>query len=92
MAVSVRIPTPLRQMTGGERTVEVDGGTLEQCLNALEERYPGIKARLVDDRGELRQYVIVYVNGEDVRFLQGVRTPVQEGDEVSIVPAVAGGQ
>ncbi len=91
MAVTVRIPTPLRELTKGERTVEVEGSSLAECIAALERRYPGMKARLVDDGGSLKHYVIAYVNGEDVRFLKGMSTTVKSGDEVSIVPAVAGG-
>lgn len=91
MAITVRIPTPLRNATNGERTVEIVGASLKECLTNLGHRYPGIRGRIVDDSGELKQYIIVYVNGEDVRFLQGVNTPVNNGDELSIVPAVAGG-
>jgi molybdopterin synthase sulfur carrier subunit len=91
MAVTVRIPTPLRNVTNGERTVETNGASLKECLTNLDQRYPGIRGRLVDEGGDLKQYIIIYVNGEDVRFLQGVNTPVNNGDELSIVPAVAGG-
>ena len=91
MAVTVRIPTPLRNATNGERVVEIGGANLKECLVNLDHRYPGIRGRIVDDSGELKQYIIIYVNGEDVRFLQGINTPVSSGDELSIVPAVAGG-
>lgn len=92
MAVTVRIPTPLRQVTNGERIVDVAGASLKECLTNLDRQYPGIRGRIVEESsGELKQYIIIYVNGEDVRFLQGVNTPVNNGDEVSIVPAVAGG-
>ena len=91
MPVMVRIPTPLRKITGDQDTVTGDGGSLVECINALEGRYPGLKERLCDETGELRRFVNVYVNGEDVRFLSGLATPLKAGDEVSIVPAVAGG-
>ena len=79
-------------MTGDRDTVSADGGSLAQCIDALEAAYPGLKDRLCDEAGEIRRFVNIYVNGEDVRFLQGLATPVSDGDEVSIVPAVAGGQ
>ena len=91
MSVTVRIPTPLRKLTGDQDTVAADGSDLRQCLEGLEARYPGLKERLCDESGELRRFVIVFVNGEDVRFLQGLDTSLKAGDEVSIVPAVAGG-
>ena len=91
MAVNVRIPTPLRKLTEEKDIVSGDGGTLIACINGLESQYPGLKDRLCDETGELRRFVNVYVNGEDVRFAQGMETPLKEGDEVSIVPAVAGG-
>jgi len=92
MSVKVRIPTPLRKLTNNLDVVVADGvGTLTACIDDLERQYPGLKERLCDETGELRRFVNVYVNGEDVRFQQGLATPVQAGDEVSIVPAVAGG-
>ncbi|MBI2918229.1 MAG: MoaD/ThiS family protein [Chloroflexi bacterium] len=91
MSVRVRIPEPLRRATQGEGTVEVQAGTIAECIDRLEAKYPGMRERLVGDSGELRHFVNVYVNGEDVRFLQGLTTPLNVGDEVSIVPAVAGG-
>ena len=91
MTVLVRIPTPLRRMTNGQGKVEVESGTLGELLERLDASYPGIKARLVDENGELHYYVNVYLNGEDVHFLQGLDTAASSGDEVSIVPAVAGG-
>ena len=91
MSVTVRIPTPLRKLTGGQDTVSADGGNLAQCIDALEAAYPGFKERLCGEAGEIRRFVNIYVNGEDVRFLQGVATALKDGDEVSIVPAVAGG-
>lgn len=91
MSVSVRIPTALRSLTGQQDVVATDGGDLGQCIEALDAAYPGMKERLCDERGELRRFVNIYVNGEDVRFLTGLQTPLKAGDEVSIVPAVAGG-
>ena len=91
MSVTVRIPTPLRKLTNELDVVSGDGGTLMACIDSLEERYPGLKDRLCDEAGELRRFVNVYVNGEDVRFQGGLETPLKAGDEVSIVPAVAGG-
>ena len=91
MSVLVRIPTPLRRMTGGKDKVEVESSTLGEMVDTLESAYPGFKERLVDENGELRYFVNIYVNGEDVRFLDGINSPIAEGDEISIVPAVAGG-
>ncbi len=91
MNVSIRIPTPLRKLTNERDVVTAAGDDLSQCIEALESSYPGLKERLCDESGELRRFVNVYVNGEDVRFLAGLSTPLKAGDEVSIVPAVAGG-
>jgi molybdopterin synthase sulfur carrier subunit len=91
MAVKVRIPTPLRGLTNNLDVVAGEDGTLGDCINGLEAAYPGIKDRICDDQGEIRRFVNVYVNGEDVRFLDGLTTELKSGDEVSIVPAVAGG-
>jgi molybdopterin synthase sulfur carrier subunit len=91
MGVMIRIPSPLRRITGGQDRVEVEGSTLSETINGLESKFPGIKARLLDESGELKHFVNVYVNGEDVQFLQGLDTPITTTDEVSIVPAVAGG-
>ncbi len=91
MSVKVRIPTPLRSVTEGASEVSLDPSSVSGLIADLETRYPGIKGRLRDDSGELRRFVNVYVNGEDVRFLQGLDTAVKEGDELSIIPAVAGG-
>ena len=91
MSVTVRIPTPLRKLTNELDVVGGDGGTLTSCIESLEQQYPGLKERLCDETGELRRFVNVYVNGEDVRFLAGMATALKAGDEVSIVPAVAGG-
>lgn len=91
MSISVRIPTPLRKVTNGAEKADVSGSTLNDLIGDLESQFPGIKARICDDSGELRNFVNVFVNGEDVRFLDGINTPTKEGDEISIVPAVAGG-
>ena len=91
MGVTVRIPTPLRRMTGGADKVELNVADLSQMIDQLESDYPGFKERLLDEEGELRYFVNIYVNGEDIRFDQGLRTSIKSGDEISIVPAVAGG-
>ena len=91
MAVKVLIPTQLQKFTNNEATVEIGGDNIVALLDALEAKFPGIKARLCDDSGELRRFVNFYVNSEDIRFLDGKDTALSEGDEVSIVPAVAGG-
>jgi molybdopterin converting factor small subunit len=89
--VKVRIPTILRTYTKGESEVTVDGGTLAEVVDALESSYPGIKARVLDESGELRRFVNVYVDNDDVRFADGLKTGVADGAQVSIIPAVAGG-
>ena len=91
MSITVRIPTPLRRVTNGEDKVTVEGSNLNEIIGSLNDQYPGIKARICDDQGSLRNFVNVYVNGEDVRFLEGLETSTKTGDEISIVPAVAGG-
>jgi len=91
MAVKVLIPTPLQKLTRDQATVECDGNNIAELLESLEQNCPGIKARLCDDKGELRRFVNFYVNNEDIRFLQGAETPLHSGDEVSIIPAIAGG-
>ncbi len=92
MAVKVLIPTPLQKLTRDQPVIDCEGGTIKELLNALEDSCPGIKARLCDDSGELRRFVNFYVNSEDIRFLEGANTPLKDGDEVSIVPAIAGGR
>ena len=89
--ILVRIPTPLRRMTNGQDKVQIDASNLGEIINRLESDFPGFKERLLDESGELRYFVNIYLNGEDVRFLQGTDTSTKSGDEVSIVPAVAGG-
>jgi len=87
----VRIPTPLRKLTNNEELVEVNASTVGAAITELQSRYPGIKERLVDDTGAIRRFVNVYVNEEDIRFLQNQETPLKNGDEISIIPAIAGG-
>ena len=91
MAVVVKIPTQLRTLTDGLDRVEADGRSLKQVLDALENAHPGLQKRVLDDAGQLRRFVNVYVDGEDVRFDQGVRTPVEDGAVVQVLPSVAGG-
>ncbi len=92
MAVKVKIPTPLRGLTNNQDTVEADGaGTIGEVVQNLERDYPGMRERLLDDTGALRRFVNIYVNGEDIRFMDDLGTAIKSGDEVSIVPAVAGG-
>ncbi len=91
VAVRVKIPTPLRGLTSERDTVAAEGGTLNELVQHLEAEFPGMRERLCDDTGALRRFVNVYINGEDVRFLDGLASPLKEGDEISIVPAVAGG-
>lgn len=91
MAVKVLIPTPLQKFTRDQATIESTGSNIVELLDSLESDFPGIKARLCDDQGELRRFVNFYVNSEDIRFLDGKNTTLNAGDEVSIVPAVAGG-
>ncbi|MPZ61712.1 MAG: molybdopterin synthase sulfur carrier subunit [Propionibacteriales bacterium] len=91
MSVSVRVPTILRTYTRGESEVTADGAKLSEVLDSLESAYPGIKARVVDEQGELRRFVNVYVGNEDVRFADGLDTATPDGSQVSVIPAVAGG-
>ncbi|MFD8994750.1 MoaD/ThiS family protein [Streptomyces abikoensis] len=91
MAIEVRIPTILRTYTDGQKVVEGSGATLDELFKDLETRHAGIRERLVDDKGELRRFVNVYLNDEDVRFLGGIATELGDGDSVTILPAVAGG-
>lgn len=91
MSVKVLIPTPLQKLTNNQATVECSGNNISELLESLEQSCPGIKARLCDDKGDLRRFVNFYVNSEDIRFLDGTKTPLKDGDEVSIIPAIAGG-
>jgi sulfur-carrier protein len=91
MAIQVLIPTPLQKFTNDEASVSVEAGSVDALLQGLEARFPGILARLCDENGKLRRFLNVYVNSEDIRFLDNQATVLNDGDEVSIVPAVAGG-
>ena len=91
MSAKIRIPTPLRKLTNDEELVEVDAATIADAINELQTRFPGIKERLLDDTGAVRRFVNVYVNEEDIRFLKNQETAVKSGDEISIIPAIAGG-
>lgn len=90
--IKVRIPTPLRPLTKGQGEVEAKGGSIDEMIAHLDSTHPGIKDRLCDEKGELRRFVNIYVNEEDIRFLKGKDTTLKDGDEVSIVPAIAGGR
>ena len=91
MSVSVRVPTILRPYTQGASEVSVEGSTLSEVLESLDTSYPGIKGRVLDESGELRRFVNVYVDNDDVRFAEGLQTSIKDGGQVSIIPAVAGG-
>ncbi len=91
MPINVRIPPPLLSITGGKTEVEVMSSNINNLLDELEKNYPGMKERLCDEQGELRRFVNIYVNEEDIRFLDGKETLINDGDEVSIIPAIAGG-
>jgi sulfur-carrier protein len=91
MSVSVRIPTPLRKLTENQEVVDGQGDTIREILDNLEKNYPGLKERVCDEQGSVRRFVNIFVNDEDIRFLQDTATVVKSGDEVSIVPAIAGG-
>jgi sulfur-carrier protein len=88
----VRIPTPLRKYTGGAEAVQADGATVAALVADLDKRHPGIRDRICDESGAVRRFVNIFVNGEDIRFLQNLDTAVKAGDEVSVVPAIAGGR
>jgi molybdopterin synthase sulfur carrier subunit len=90
METIVRIPTPLRTLTGGADEVKAQGGTVGEVIDDLEKRHPGIKDRLLDEKG-VRRFINIYVGEEDVRFLEGLKTELKPGDAISIVPAIAGG-
>jgi molybdopterin synthase sulfur carrier subunit len=92
MGITVRIPTPLRNLTAGNDTVEVAGATIGEVLDHLESAHPGLKSKICDDSGRVRRFINIYANDEDIRFLEDLGTEVADGDEVSIVPAIAGGR
>lgn len=92
MSVRVRVPTPLRKYTQGSDEVNAQGSNVKSLVDDLEKNYPGIKERICDETGKVRRFVNVYVNGDDIRFLQNLDTALKEGDNISIVPAIAGGR
>ena len=91
MPVTVRIPTPLRKLTGGSESVEATSATVGAILEELESRHSGLREKICDENGKVRRFVNVFVNGDDIRFLGGLDMPVKDGDEISILPAIAGG-
>lgn len=91
MAVKVRIPTPLMKLTSNQSEVTAEGATISDIFNSLEAQFPGIKDRICEENGSPRRFINIYVNEEDIRFLDGEKTAVKEGDEISIIPAIAGG-
>lgn len=91
MANQIRIPTPLRKLTNEQELVEAEGATIGDLLDDLDQRFPGLKERICDEQGEVRRFVNIFLNDEDIRFLEERATPVKDGDEISIVPAIAGG-
>lgn len=92
MSIKVRIPTPLQKLTKDKTEVEVEGKDVRGLIEDLEKKFPGIKARLCDEKGSLRRFINIYVNEEDIRFLNMEKTPLKDGDDVSIIPAIAGGK
>jgi len=91
MAIKVRIPTPLQKLTKNQAEVACDGASIGEIIASLEQQFPGIKERLCDPNGQLRRFINVYVNEEDIRFLEGSDTKLKDGDDISIIPAIAGG-
>ncbi len=91
MTVHVRIPTPLRRLTNGERVVEASGADLAEAIADLDRKFPGIRSKILDERGEVLRFVNIFVNERDIRFLSGLQTPLTEGAEIAIIPAMAGG-
>jgi sulfur-carrier protein len=92
MSLKVVIPTPLRKFTSGAETVELEAATIKEVIDTLDSRYPGLRSSLCDESGSLRRFINIYVDGEDVRFLENLATPVTDGSEVAIVPAISGGR
>jgi molybdopterin synthase sulfur carrier subunit len=92
MGVTVRIPTPLQKLTKNASSVKAEGKDVRELFENMEQMFPGLWERLYDSSGEIRRFINVYVNDEDIRFLDGEKTPVKDGDEVSIIPAIAGGR
>jgi len=92
MAITVRIPTPLQKLTKDQAEVKADARDIKGLIESLEKQFPGIKERICDEKGNIRKFINIYVNEEDVRFLKQDKTPLKDGDEVSIIPAIAGGR
>ena len=92
MAIKIRIPVPLRNLTQGQELVSVEGATIKAAIDSMEASYPGIKGRICDEAGKVRRFVNIYVNEEDIRFLSGIDTAVKDSDDISIIPAIAGGR
>ncbi len=91
MTVRVRVPTPLRKLTNGADEINAQGNNVRAMVEDLERNFPGIKERICDESGKIRRFVNIYVNGDDIRFLQNLETSLKEGDNISIIPAIAGG-
>ena len=91
MAINVKIPTPLRKLTHDQDTVQATGANVQAIIENLEKQFPGLKERICDEQGEVRRFVNIYLNDQDIRFAQGKATAVKDGDEISIIPAIAGG-
>ncbi len=92
MAAKVRIPAPLRKLTKDQAIVEAQGADIEQVIASLEQSFPGLRERICDESGQIRRFINVFVNGEDIRFKEGAKTSVKDGAEISIIPAIAGGR
>jgi len=92
MSITVRVPTPLQKLTQNQAEVKANGANLRELIEDLEKNFPGIKERICDETGKVRRFINIYVNEEDVRFLQQEATPLKDGDEVSMIPAIAGGR
>ena len=92
MPITVRIPTPLQKLTQNQAEIKANGANIRELIEDLEKNFPGIKERIYDETGEIRRFINIYVNEEDVRFLQQDGTPLKDGDEVSMIPAIAGGR
>lgn len=92
MAIKVKIPTPLQKLTKNQTEIQANGTNIKELIDDLENNFPGIKGRICDETGKVRRFINIYVNEEDIRFLQRDETPLKDGDEVSIIPAIAGGR
>ena len=91
MGINVRIPTPLRKLTNGESEVEANGADISQLIDDLEKNYPGIKGKLCEENGNVRKFLNIYLNDDDIRFMDSLATAVKDGDNISLIPAIAGG-